>query len=303
MTSKSSSKKTWIDGNILILGDGYIGNSIFNFLKGRSNPKMISSKVVNYHDVNILSKYILNNSIDIIINCSGFTGRPNVDEGESRKGECWELNVVSPLRVNTICEKFGVKYVHISSGCIYTGYYKKYTEQDIPNFGMFHDSSFYSKSKHAFEIMTRHLNNKILRIRMPICNDLNNPRNYLNKIMTYENLINYNNSKTYIPDLCNFIYHMLTDSNLSWSNKQDIYNVVNGEALNTSEVVDLLNNHNEGGWKNINPNWVDIDKLIIVAPRSNCILDTTKSENIYKMHSETEVINMVCNFNNNISAV
>ena len=27
---------------------------------------------------------------NVIINCSGFTGRPNVDEGESKKEECWK---------------------------------------------------------------------------------------------------------------------------------------------------------------------------------------------------------------------
>ncbi len=135
---------------------------------------------------------------------------------------------------------------------------------------------------------------------MPICNDLTNPRNYLKKIMEYPNLIDYTNSKTYIPDLCGFIKTLL-EADLNWIG-QDIYNVVNGGALSTRGVIDKLNNMNEGNWKVLNPNWVHLIDLNILAPRSNCVLDSSKAMKIYPLHTETEILNMVCNFNNGISA-
>ncbi len=246
-----------------------------------------------------MTKFILNEEIGTVINCSGFTGRPNVDEAEWKKEECWRLNVQSPLDINRACNNIDVKYVHISSGCIYSGYLKDYTENDKPDFGLFDKSSFYSKSKHAFELMSKGLHNKIVRIRMPVCNDLKNPRNYLKKIMEYPNLIDYTNSKTYIPDLCGFIKTLL-EADLNWIG-QDIYNVVNGGALSTRGVIDKLNNMNEGNWKVLNPNWVHLIELNILAPRSNCVLDSSKSMRIYPLHTETEILNMVCNFNNGIS--
>ena len=118
MISKNLSKKIWGKENILILGNGYIGKSLYTHLRDIHNLMIISSDVVDYHDNKDLSKFILNNDISIIINCSGFTGRPNVDEAELKKDECWRLNVVSPLSINTLCNKLGVKYIHISSGCI-----------------------------------------------------------------------------------------------------------------------------------------------------------------------------------------
>jgi len=89
-------------GGILILGKGYIGNYLYNFLSDRYSDIWIkSSEDLYYHNRHILRKFIEDNKIRLVINCSGFTGRPNVDEGESKKSECWNLNVVSPLSANT----------------------------------------------------------------------------------------------------------------------------------------------------------------------------------------------------------
>lgn len=300
MRSETLSKKTE-NKNILILGRGYIGNYLSSYLQQNiDNIWQLDSHEFNYHDINNLTKFILNKEINIVVNCSGFTGRPNVDEAELKKEECWRLNVVSPLEINRLCNRYGIEYFHISSGCIYTGYDHDYVEDYRPNFGLFDVSSFYSKSKHAFEVMSKGLRNKIIRIRMPICNDLTNPRNYLKKIMEYPNLIDYKNSKTYIPELCGFI-KALIDENI-YVNGQDIYNVVNQEPLSTEMVISQLNWMNEGNWNRLDPNWVQMKDLNIVAPRSNCILNNAKASKIFKFSSELEVLNMVCNFNNEIAS-
>lgn len=299
MQSEISSKKK--ENNILILGGGYVGTQLFDHLYDKyPSVWLVTAELLNYHDTNRLSKFLLNKSITTVINCSGFTGKPNVDEAESKKEQCWFLNVMSPLDINKTCNNLGIEYIHISSGCIYSGYLKDYTEDDKPDFGLFNESSFYSKSKHAFELMSKGLKNRIVRLRMPICNDLTNPRNYLKKIMEYPNLIDYENSKTYIPDLCGFI-KALIDQN-PYHNGQDIYNVVNGAAKTTKEVIAQLNSMNEGNWKIVNPNWVHLIDLDIKAPRSNCVLDNTKASKIFPLSTEEVVLNMVCNYNNGIQA-
>jgi hypothetical protein len=116
--------------------------------------------------------------------------------------------------------------------------------------------------------------------------------------MDYPNLVDFKNSKTYIPDLCNFLDNLIEKST-NWIG-QDIYNVVNSEAMTTKDVVDQLNQMNEGNWKKLTPNWVPIEDLNIIAPRSNCVLDNTKALGIYPLHTETEILNMVCNFNNGV---
>lgn len=293
MRSENSLKKNMKNNKVLILGNGYIGNYIHNHLKKEGfNSRLIGSKDVNYHNRKELWQYLCFGFCpNIVINCSGFTGTPNIDEAEIKKEECWNLNVVSPLQVSELCNRLGIKNIQISSGCIYDGYEKVFNEDDEPNFGLFsEESSFYSKSKHAFEIHTRHLPVKILRIRMPI-SSVNDERSYLRKIKNYDNLIDFHNSKTYIPDLCLFVESMISDSHLYWD-KQDIYNVINPDFLRTTEICYYM------GKAGIdNPKWrfVQLKNLNIKAGRSNCILDSYKIQRFHNMKTETQAIKEVLN--------
>ena len=138
---------------VIILGNGYVGSNLYDRLQFQEgyNVNIERRKLLNYNDIKKLEQYIDKEKPDYIVNCSGFTGRPNVDEGELKKELCFELNTFAPLRISNLCKLKDINYIHISSGCIYSGYGKQYTEEDEPNFGLFdEDSSTYSKSKHAF---------------------------------------------------------------------------------------------------------------------------------------------------------
>ena len=277
------------DKNILILGKGYIGTGLYKFLENKEEKiSIISQNDINYHDIEILSKFLSDNGIEVIINCSGFTGRPNVDEAESKKDECFKLNVDSPLRILKLCNDKDVRYIHISSGCIYSGYEKYFTEEDAPNFGLLASSSTYSKSKHWFEESSKLSKLDLVRIRMPISHDLDNQRNFLYKIMNYPNLVNYLNSKTYLPDLYEFIFKLINEPD---PDSQRIYNVVNQSPLTTREIIDILNSN---GFK-IMPKWVDIKDLKLKAPRSNCVLDNSKASKIHKFKTEREFLSKILN--------
>lgn len=255
--------------NVLIIGSGYVGQSIISWVNPDThNYHIVSRNQLDYSNQALLRKFILNNDIEYIVNCSGFTGRPNVDEGELRKKECWDLNVVIPLNISNTCKHLGIKYIHISSGCIYSGYEKEWSEQDEPNFGLFDQSSTYSKSKHAFETLNDY--GCIIRVRMPFCDDYN-PRSYLTKIHKYNQLINFKNSKTYIPDLCMFIEYLI-DNKVDLSTVNTI-NFVNPGALDTMQVTDLMSIYGLD-----NPDWVYVDPKLLnmAAPRSNCVLSIDK---------------------------
>ncbi len=271
---------------VSILGSGYLGNKIGDFLSSKGHEVVIiPSGTLNYHDRKTFWRHLINEEPDVVINCSGFTGRPNIDEAEIKKEECWELNVTSPLQVAELCASVGVKHVHISSGCIYTGYDKEFTELDKPNFGLWDEASFYSKSKHAYEVLSKKYPSKVIRIRMPV-SGMDNDRCYLSKIAKYNTLINYVNSKTSIEDLCGFIQILLTNSRVSWTS-QDIYNVVNHEPLTTKTVCELMFLA-----KKFNPYWnfVSIEAIPIVAPRSNCVLDNSKAFMLYPLRTEFDML-------------
>lgn len=272
---------------ILILGKGYVGSNLSKYLNLQNKEFFcFSRESFDYSNLSLLNKFIINNDITHVINCFGFTGRPNVDECESRKEECWYLNVQLPLQISNLCKTLNVEYIHISSGCIYTGYDTEYTEDDKPNFGLFNESSFYSKSKHSFEMFNEY--GCIVRVRMPFCDELND-RSYLTKILKYDNLIDYINSKTYIPELCEFILEII---NCSYKcNDIGTINFVNPQAGNVNDITLALKEHNL-----VNLNWkiVDIESLNLAAPRSNCILSINKLKKMFpnfKISTEREAIN------------
>src|SRR6478609_6807514 len=58
---------------------------------------------------------------DVVVNCAGKTGRPNVDWCEDHKPETLRANVTGALIVLEECLARGAYLVHLSSGCIYEG--------------------------------------------------------------------------------------------------------------------------------------------------------------------------------------
>jgi len=256
--------------NILLLGKGYIGGLLLTSLSKEHSVKIIQRQDLDYTNKNTLFNFLKANKYDIIINCSGFTGTPNVDGCELHKNDCWFYNVVAPHNVLLAADALNVPVFHVSSGCIYSGYEKDFTEQDEPNFGIYSNtSSYYSKCKHAFETISKNFNVYIFRIRMPF-DGTTHRKNYLNKLYTYDNLISQKNSLTSTQDLCDFIAKFL-------SVFQDVQpgpiNVVNPGAVDAEYILNLFSQN-----KIINKNWkiIELTDLITRAQRSNCILDSRK---------------------------
>mgnify|MGYP003642708977 CR=1 FL=1 len=270
---------------VLILGKGYVGGYVLAQLNQNAalDVTALSKAELDYTDEFYLRDFIKEQRFDYLVNAQGFTGRPNVDQAEEMKEDCWKYNVQVPLMFNKVCKELDVQPIHITSGCIFAGYDKAWSESDEPNFGVFNsDASFYSTSKHAFESISDH--GITIRIRMPFCDSLND-RSYLTKIHKYDNLISAVNSKTYIPELVNFIETLIEDERTG----HDVVHFTNPEPLETAGVVKLMR---EAGLENENWSWVDIEELGLAAGRSNCILDTTKVKEEYgfTMLTETEAL-------------
>ena len=252
----------------LLLGKGFVGQKLNkHFTQKGIDFFNIAKNEIDYTNRRALSTLLRDYNFSHVINCSGYTGHPNVDGCESNKSDCWKYNVSVPVLIDRVCEQYNAKCIHISSGCIYTGYSKNFEESDDPNFGLFNpESSFYSKTKHAFETVVDTRRSAVLRIRMPFTG-MKEDKNYLVKLLKYDNLISLKNSVTSIDDLCAFIENFLNNFT------PGIYNVVNPQPIEAREVVELLKKNNL-----VNTNWrfIDVADLNTIAKRSNCILDTHK---------------------------
>jgi dTDP-4-dehydrorhamnose reductase len=265
--------------SIIILGKGFIGNKLFSFLHNENlDVYHISRKECDYFNLEKLEEYInttVKNNYVTIINCSGYTGNPNVESCEDNKEICFEYNVKLQSLLNYFCIQHNFALITISSGCIYTGYLKEYSETDTPNFGLFDtESSFYSKTKHAAELITNFVNTSILRIRIPFTSEINR-KNYFIKILNYDTLIDMPNSCTCVEDLCVFIYKFIS-LNYQYI-RPGIYNVANKGGIKASTVVDILKRNS---MQNLKWQFKDYSELNFKVNRSNCLLSTDKISKI-----------------------
>ena len=255
--------------NIAILGTGFIGNYLRDCISRKHFTFLLNQTDDMYHVPNRLREFIKTHKIDVVVNTCGYTGYPNVDACEDNKAPCTLYNITVPLVIEEECKATDAKFINVSSGCIYTGYDKDYTEEDEPNFGIHNpDSSFYSKTKHLSEMFLDKDFTNIIRIRMPVTSRMDH-KNLLSKLKKYDNIIDFKNSKTDVGRLCEFVEVVAENF------KPGIYNAVHGKTLSTKEVTDIMT---EYGLQNDKWKFVPYEDLPIKANRSNCILDNNKAK-------------------------
>jgi dTDP-4-dehydrorhamnose reductase len=266
--------------NILMLGRGYIGGHLYDSLCIDHAVMHVGKSELDYHNPHTLKTHLKSYRPDLMISVFGFTGRPNIDQAERMKEECWHLNVRVPLTVRRICADMNIPFVHMSSGCIFNGYEREWTDLDIPNFGMFHHSSFYSKSKHAFELASEGLPGSVIRIRMPFSAS-HNDRNYLIKILGYKMLIDQINSRTCVEDMSVVVKEMVNDG--VFNDLSQTFHIVNPEPMSTREIVEIYDEISKTECKAM---FVEESSLGLAAPRSNCVLKGSVHQSIMRMPPE-----------------
>lgn len=285
---------------VLIVGKGYIGTTLGNFLSlDEQNIEVhtISREQVNYLDREELSTFISNYEqqgviFDHVVNCVGFTGEKNIDDVKDDEEFAYILNTVFPLTLASVAQRHNIpSVINIGTGCIYDGYKedseKGYDETDIPNFGFNNESSTYSKTKHLSEITLTNAFHNIysLRIRMPISEvpSEKGNRNLYEKLLGYQKLLNTKQSITYLYDLHNAIYNIIISNEIPFG----IYNIVNdGEFLPETLLEVFRENKDklvEAGL--VEENYLDTVELVSLEdfksqnitkePRSNTILDNS----------------------------
>lgn len=247
-----------------LIGHGYVGTYVEKYLK-RNGFKYLW----------LTHKDKIPAEVKFLINAAGYTGVPNVDACEIYKDECVNGNILFPLELE---KRFDGPIIHISSGCVYTGYDKHFTENDAPNF-TFNNASFYSACKGLEqELLKPYLHKSYLfRIRMPFGPD-RTQKNLLTKLEAYDKLIDKENSVTQVEDLAEVIGHFIRTKPA-----YGIYNVTNVGSTTTKKLADALA---------LNKEWMTDEefKSITKAPRSNCVLSTKKLESVYKMRSVDEAV-------------
>jgi hypothetical protein len=106
---------------LLLGGSGYVGQAFQNFFQQNNIAfKNISRAEHDYTRPEILRQIIEEIKPDFLVNCAGYTGKPNVDACELHKLETLEGNVIFPGHIMQICNELQLPWGHVSSGCIRT---------------------------------------------------------------------------------------------------------------------------------------------------------------------------------------
>jgi len=261
----------------LLGGSGYVGHAyqaLFR-LKGVAY-RSLSRSEVDYTDGAALRSALLRDRPEFLVNAAGYTGKPNVDACELHKAECLQGNAVLPGVVAQACEEAGVPWGHISSGCIYSGDGpggNGFAEDDSPNFTFrTNNCSFYSGTKGlGEEVLAGHPNVFVWRLRIPF-ESVDNPRNYLSKLMRYKRLLDVTNS---ISELDEFAQATLA----CWSRRVPFgtYNVTNPGKVTTREVVELIRRSGVCTKRfEFFSSEAEFMGAVAKTPRSSCVLNPAK---------------------------
>ena len=284
-------------------GSGYIGSALLAEIKRRHWPyHSLARRQLDYTSFSALREYLERNRPALVINAAGFTGRPNVDACETARADTLLGNTLLPQAVAHACAVAHVPLAHISSGCIYTGakvlednqwrierdlmtpalarlrqrqpeMIHGFTETDEPNFSFRHPPcSVYSGTKALAEEALEGWEQVYgWRLRIPF-DEVDHSRNYLSKLQRYPRVYDNVNSISHRGDFARASLDL-------WERRAPfgIYNITNPGYITTQQVVSLIQEIRQPNreflfWANDQEFYREAAK----APRSNCILDTSK---------------------------
>lgn len=288
---------------LLLGGTGYIGEAFRRELERRElRFKNLSRSEVDYTRFDPLLAFLKSNGPQFVVNCAGYTGKPNVDACEIARADTLAGNTVLPLTIAAACAAVEIPWGHVSSGCIFSGAklvvngqergekdltrpearalvdqspesVRGFTETDAPNFS-FRDGpcSFYSGTKALGEEAIQGVGRSyIWRLRIPF-DEFDSSRNYLSKVQRYAKVYDNVNSISHRRDFASACLDL-------WQRRAPfgIYNVTNPGFVTTRQVVALVEKYLQPAkrfefWASD----AEFYQLAAKALRSNCVLDTTK---------------------------
>lgn len=140
--------------NILITGgNGQLGSEIKELAATYSlyTFYFTDSKELDITDHALVKQFLLNNSIDIIINCAAYT---EVDKAETEFELSDAINHLAVSNFATIAKEFDIQLIQVSTDYVFDGEnHKPYIESDVPS-----PQSVYGKTKLAGELAMQEIN-------------------------------------------------------------------------------------------------------------------------------------------------
>ena len=254
---------------ILLFGStGFIGSQLKEALLAKGYE--IADPRIEIRNFDEVKKTIDEIKPDYIINSTGMTGKPNVDWCETHPVETFTVNVGGSLNIAAAALEKKIKVAQLSSGCVYYGDNngKGFTEEDEPNFF----GSLYSRTRVVSEKMLKDFPNVLqLRVRIPIMGKPN-PKNLIDKLIKYPQMINVTNSCTIMEDFVPAAIQLIE------MGETGIFNMTNIGAMNHVEIMTMYKEIVDSNFEIKVMSQEKQDELN--KRRSNDVLNTDKREKL-----------------------
>lgn len=200
-----------------------------------------------------------------------------LEQGRPQLRENIRDNLFAPIVLALVCARKNLHFTYLGTGCIFSyddthDTTHGFNEDDAPNFF----GSSYSICKGFTDRLMHLMNGNTLnvRIRMPINDDLECPRNFLCKILNYRKICSISNSMTVLPDLLPVLCSMIEQ------NETGTINLTNPGVISHNEILDMYK-------AIIDPDFhyenftEEEQNHILLAERSNNYLCTEKLQSQY----------------------
>jgi dTDP-4-dehydrorhamnose reductase len=230
---------------VLLFGaTGYVGRAIAGAIRAAG----LDAIAPTHRDLDLTSRDALSGWLrgipkpEFAINAVGFTGRPNIDGTEVEKWHTLRANTVVPGVLAEVLGAAGIRWGHVSSGCIFNGCHPDgsgFVESDEPAFAVSDPrAGWYARTKWMAEKLLDGVPGVVVwRLRIPF-DSRDNERNYLTKLMRYERLLEVRNSISQLDEFASAAV-----ASLRAGIPDGIYNATNPGSILTSEVAEALARH------------------------------------------------------------
>lgn len=272
---------------LLFGGKGWIGGQLVSLLKKDTRICSIQCSSLRANDREAVEDELVRLQPTHVISCIGRT-HGSIDghaihtidylEEPGKLLENVTDNLYAPVLLAKLCEKYGIHYTYLGTGCIFeydTDHPMEHPEMgfkeaDLPNF---FGSSYSIVKGITDQLMQMHPSALNVRIRMPITSEVND-RDFITKIVRYEKICSLPNSMTVLDELLPVMVDMVLKK-MSGTVQLTNPGVISHEEILTMyrELCDPTKT-----WKTMT--YVEQGKLL-KSKRSNNSLDTSRLQTLY----------------------
>lgn len=246
------------------------GEEVVGF--ARTGLDSIKTFVGDAHDMEFIKSIISSEHIDVVVNCIGILNKAVDDD----MAEGIYINSCFPHLLAKICSEAGIKLIHISTDCIFSGNAEKYDELSIAD-----ANSYYGRTKYLGEVYSENH----LTIRTSIIG----PELKSNGIGLFHWFMMQKGSVT---GFCKAMWSGVTTIELakavqvlSHQKVTGLYHLTNNKAISKYQLLCLFNQVCRNKSIEIVPSYMPVNSKVLVCTRTDVAYQVPAYEKmVYGMH-------------------